>query len=53
MQRVRQGMQVQVKMQDPPKPPESPVAKHPDKETRRQGDKDKAEHGAGTARSES
>jgi multidrug efflux system membrane fusion protein len=49
MQRVRAGSQVQVKMQDPPKPPEQPLAhmltsKPGDKETGKPADKHAGEH---------
>jgi RND family efflux transporter MFP subunit len=59
LQRVRPGAQVQVKMQDPPKVPESPLArlltfnrpaqatKPADKETRRQEDKEPKKEGSG------
>jgi RND family efflux transporter MFP subunit len=59
MQKVRPGAQVEVKMEPPPKKPDSPLGKlltfertpfRTDKETRRQGDKETERSGAGPSR---
>jgi RND family efflux transporter MFP subunit len=59
MQRVRPKSEVQVKIQEPPEPPKSPLGKllasnkegrQGDKETRRQGDKESGKQDTGPAR---